>query len=312
MKNTTKLLLLILLIVLVISPLFLGKTVESATSIQYHWEVGIPGFHPTSTGGGFTGFAKILIKWAFRLAGVLAFAMIIFAGFEYTIFSGEAGKQKDALNRIINAIVGLILLFSSWLILNTINPDILKTKEPGLSAVNIPNTSHFVPNSSIHLDTFRETAKSYASETKIKSYTEATNNSQLQNYFAALKQYLGIDAATDPTHGESCDMYVATVMRSSGLDPTYPPTWVPRQYSHLASKTDDFYCFHFNNLSETQPGDILFTEEKSHTAIKLYDGYYQASQGDYFPYGPTTTWYNTGYACRYLHFPGGGGGSSAG
>jgi hypothetical protein len=69
---------------------------------------------------------KVIIDWAFKFAGVFAFAMIVFAGFEYTVSGGNTNKQKDAQEKITSTIVGIILLFSFWIILNTINPDILK------------------------------------------------------------------------------------------------------------------------------------------------------------------------------------------
>jgi len=67
-----------------------------------------------------------LIWWAFRLAGVLAFAMIVYAGFQYLTSGGNTAQQKDAQERIMNAIIGLILLFAFYIILYTINPHILK------------------------------------------------------------------------------------------------------------------------------------------------------------------------------------------
>jgi hypothetical protein len=73
-------------------------------------------------------FVKYVIVWAFRLAGVFAFIMILFAGFQYLTAGGNTNQQKEAQERIFNAIIGIILLFSFWLILNTINPDILKPK----------------------------------------------------------------------------------------------------------------------------------------------------------------------------------------
>lgn len=78
---------------------------------------------------------KIIIEWAFKIAGILAFAMIVFAGFEYTTSGGNTSKQKDAQEKIIGTIIGIILLFSFYIILNTINPDILK------SPIQTPNES---------------------------------------------------------------------------------------------------------------------------------------------------------------------------
>jgi len=84
--------------------------------------------------GGAGGVAKtpmnlisVLIWWAFRLAGILAFIMIVFAGFQYLTSGGNTAQQKDAQERIMNAIIGLILLFAFYIILYTINPNILST-----------------------------------------------------------------------------------------------------------------------------------------------------------------------------------------
>lgn len=75
-------------------------------------------------------FIQYLVIWAFRLAGVLAFFMIVYAGFLYLTAGGNVQQQGESRERIFNAIIGLILLFSFWIILNTINPDILKRQEP--------------------------------------------------------------------------------------------------------------------------------------------------------------------------------------
>ena len=68
---------------------------------------------------------SVLIWWAFRLAGILAFTMIVYAGFQYLVSGGNTAQQKDAQERIMNAIIGLVLLFAFYIILHTINPDIL-------------------------------------------------------------------------------------------------------------------------------------------------------------------------------------------
>lgn len=76
--------------------------------------------------GGISALIKVIIDWAFKLAGVLAFSMILFAGFQYLTSGGNTAQQKDAQERITSAIIGLILLFAFYIILYTINPDILR------------------------------------------------------------------------------------------------------------------------------------------------------------------------------------------
>lgn len=70
-------------------------------------------------------FVVYIIQWAFRLAGILAFAMIVYAGFQYLTAGGNTAQQKEAKERIVSAIIGIVLLFAFYIILNTINPDIL-------------------------------------------------------------------------------------------------------------------------------------------------------------------------------------------
>jgi len=100
--------------------------------VPYKFETGIPGiikqgeyFDAISL----TDLLKKLIRFLFPLAGVLAFAMIFYAGFEYAFSAGNAGKQKQAQERIVSAIIGLGFLFGFWLIIYIINPDILRVTE---------------------------------------------------------------------------------------------------------------------------------------------------------------------------------------
>jgi len=87
---------------------------------------------------GIPSLIKIIIGWAFKLAGVFAFAMIIFAGFQFLTSGGNTAQQKDAQDKITGAIIGLILLFAFYIILYTINPDILREPSKPPSASETP------------------------------------------------------------------------------------------------------------------------------------------------------------------------------
>src|SRR3989344_4832352 len=73
--------------------------------------------------------AELYIKGVFMLiiaiAGGLAVVRIIFGGIQYMSTDAFEGKS-DAKNTIQNAIWGLLLAISAWLILFTINPDLIK------------------------------------------------------------------------------------------------------------------------------------------------------------------------------------------
>lgn len=69
-------------------------------------------------------FIPGLFKLGIMLATGLAVIMLIYAGIQY--MSTDAwGEKNEAKNTINNALLGLFLTMSAWLILNTINPDLV-------------------------------------------------------------------------------------------------------------------------------------------------------------------------------------------
>lgn len=92
----------------------------------------LPGMHggelitniPTGEG------VNVYFSWAFKfmigLAGILAVLMLTFAGLTYITARESASQVEKAKSRIWSAIGGLVLIISAWVILNTINPDIIK------------------------------------------------------------------------------------------------------------------------------------------------------------------------------------------
>ena len=66
-----------------------------------------------------TDFGKVISStFAFLLivAGLLAFAYLIIGGIQWIISGGDKAGLEAARNRIVHAIVGLIVVFSAWAI----------------------------------------------------------------------------------------------------------------------------------------------------------------------------------------------------
>lgn len=68
-----------------------------------------------------TGFFKLVIG----ISAILAILVITYGGFEYMTSVSESATSK-AKERIQNAVIGLLLVLSSYLIVNTINPKLTK------------------------------------------------------------------------------------------------------------------------------------------------------------------------------------------
>ncbi len=67
-----------------------------------------------------------ILPWAFGIGGGAALGIFMYAGVLYIVSAGNPSKRQDAVGRIMAAVYGLLLLATGWIILNVINPAILK------------------------------------------------------------------------------------------------------------------------------------------------------------------------------------------
>lgn len=83
----------------------------------------IPGGDQTGTD--FGALMRTVFRVLFSLAALLAVAMLVAGGIQYML-SEVPGIKVTALARAQAAIYGILILAGSWLILNTINPQLLE------------------------------------------------------------------------------------------------------------------------------------------------------------------------------------------
>lgn len=75
-------------------------------------------------------YIKALYKFGIGALAILCMGMIMVGGYQYMVSAGESiTKTSEAKARIQNAIIGLVIALTSFLLLNTINPNILKPVE---------------------------------------------------------------------------------------------------------------------------------------------------------------------------------------
>lgn len=82
-----------------------------------------------------------IYEWAMVIGGLATFIALVSAGFQYLTSAGDAGKMGEAKKQITSAITGLALLLSTFLILNTINPELTTLDIPEITL----STSIFEP-----------------------------------------------------------------------------------------------------------------------------------------------------------------------
>jgi|GEM_PF-2782656 hypothetical protein len=87
----------------------------------------IPMFEPTDC---FDEYMKQIIMFGFAVIGILALFMLVIGAFQYLMAAGNIGKADSAKETIGSAVFGLLLGLCAWIILNKINPDLVKLELP--------------------------------------------------------------------------------------------------------------------------------------------------------------------------------------
>lgn len=91
---------------------------------EYTLQANYPELHNTSPTTNLGGYIKYLYLFGLALVGILAVAGLVYGGILY-MTSGTLTNTQEAQKWIWSAIAGLLLALSSWLILYTINPDLV-------------------------------------------------------------------------------------------------------------------------------------------------------------------------------------------
>jgi len=78
----------------------------------------VPSLKPTFTniGSVVSGF----LPYVFRIAGLILFGAIIIAGFQFLFSSGDPKKTAAAKGCLTNAIIGFLIIFLSWWLIEII------------------------------------------------------------------------------------------------------------------------------------------------------------------------------------------------
>ena len=76
-------------------------------------------------------------SFALMIGGVLAFGAIVYGGILYAASGGNPGQQSEGKEWVKSALLGLLLLAVAYLILYTVNPNLVNLNLPTLSAINV-------------------------------------------------------------------------------------------------------------------------------------------------------------------------------
>jgi len=70
-------------------------------------------------------YVKYIFNFSVGIAGFIAFLVITYGGVRYILSRGNPASMADANNQIFSGLIGLVVILASWMILTTINPQLV-------------------------------------------------------------------------------------------------------------------------------------------------------------------------------------------
>lgn len=101
----------------------------------------IPGAQSPNEASDLPNLINYIYKFALLTCGIVAFISILIGAIQYVTSAGNASKAGDAKDRITQALLGVLILLTAVVILNTINPDLVDIgfKLPEIVTPNPPD-----------------------------------------------------------------------------------------------------------------------------------------------------------------------------
>lgn len=98
---------------------------DSGSAVSYQPLESVPGFESETAGGQFPAYIQSLYKLGLWIVGISALFMFSVGAFTYLSSAGNTSAMGSGKGIMKDALMGLVLALVSWLILNTINPDLV-------------------------------------------------------------------------------------------------------------------------------------------------------------------------------------------
>ncbi|MGC9598850.1 MAG: sensory rhodopsin II transducer [Minisyncoccia bacterium] len=99
-------------------------------SVQIHVSSNLPGVASTTS---IAGIVSGFYGFALLIAGILAFGAIVYGGIKYAASRGNPSAESEGKSWVTNALLGLLLLAGAYIILYTVNPQLVSLQITGLT-----------------------------------------------------------------------------------------------------------------------------------------------------------------------------------
>ncbi|MEK9180481.1 MAG: hypothetical protein AAB897_03655 [Patescibacteria group bacterium] len=117
--------------IIIYLPLFLFLLLFLPSASVHAVDFSLPGGIHTEAEGT-PGIIDDIYRFSLFSAGILAFGAIVYGGIKYTFAAGNPSGQSEGKEWVKGALLGLLLLAGAYLILRTINPQLVQLRLPTL------------------------------------------------------------------------------------------------------------------------------------------------------------------------------------
>ncbi len=205
-------------------------------------------------------------KFALLISGILAFGAIVYGGVKYTFAAGNPSGQSEGKEWVKGALLGLLLLGGAYLILRTINPELVDlslAELPGLPAPAPAPAPGPAPAGGLS-NTDAHTQLTAAGVEVVASTLEGIQQATI-NEIIRLKRECGgcgiiVTSATGGSHASgSCSHangYKADFRLTSGLN-----NFIESNYSYIGTRSDGARQYQ-------APGGAVYARESDHWDMK--------------------------------------------
>ena len=131
----------IILLVAIIIFLFTAGLIFAEQKLEVEYPT-IPGTEKIQGETSLQSYLKYIYNLSILLAGALSLVLLTWGGIQYITSANKPGRMANARGQITSAFLGITIIFTSYLFLNTLNPDLLELK---ILLPNIPSSPSPAP-----------------------------------------------------------------------------------------------------------------------------------------------------------------------
>ena len=190
--------------ILFISLIALGLAISGFALADRKLEITYPSFNlanaPTTVKTFLPDYLRYIFVFAIGISGFIIFGVMIVAGFRYFTSSGNPAVINDAKDQIFSAFIGVIVLLSSYILLRTINPqlvimDMPSFQDQGMAIILKDQTGQEmkIKVSNPNLSDFGTTVPGGTDGGAVSLYLYHANFDQVDIYVHSEKNYQGIE-----------------------------------------------------------------------------------------------------------------------